>query len=322
MDVYYTDPHISHRDINSRLDQSSVTILQKLLWIFQAYPEARRFISGGDLSNSLIDDSYYLALVNRVYARAKGQHFTVIGNHDIPYTKTMGYQRRLIGYLEHIELMQVPFAPAGDSLPQAVAGRPWPKGAMPAHAYLHDILTEPESYGFDRNTITTIFAHHFIDQPKEDLNLHIPTVKKVFPRLRHIFTGHDHIVHGTKEIHGVLVHRPGSLLRTAHRTATGGDRIRNEVFCMTIEGDYETGELETAYVSIPVALPAHRIFDSEVKIMQQATEETVAGFVESFAKTHSATTGSIQQDLAEQIAAVEEDKVRHWLENSASQIAF
>ena len=91
---------------------------------------------------------------------------------------------------------------------------------------------------------------------------------------------------------------------------------------MTIEGDYETGELVTAYVAVPVAAESRLIFDSEVKVMQQATEETVAGFVESFAKTHSATTGSIQQDLAQQIACVAEDKVRHWLENSASQIAF
>lgn len=313
--IYFTDGHIYDKDVSSRLDRSSLAVLDKLAYIRElgAKHKVDAFVSGGDLTTGNIESNSYIRKVLSVFAsmREIAPVFTVIGNHDVPYTNVFDYNQWLLGILESAGLLNVPYTSTTGE-PQGIS-QYFGDGVLFAHAYADSILKDPASLGIDPLKVKTIFAHHYIGYGSDRLSLYPETVKKTFPNLKSIFSGHDHKVYRTTEFPcGVTSYRPGGLLRTAMDET----QTRDEVNCMLVDLDH-TGEVISAtYLPIVVA-PAGSIFPTTARLISKATVASVEAFVQDFAQANQAQADDLATMLRESIASIPDDEVRTFLEKDS-----
>jgi hypothetical protein len=148
----------------------------------------------------------------------------------------------------------------------------------------------------DAEKVVGLVAHHWImDAFGDSLVIYPDDMKKVFPNLRFIVAGHDHAYHEPYvSTSGVLVLRPGSLMRT-------DSGVSSNRFPIVYLYKLEAGEFTPFLVE--VAKSYYDVFHADVKGINSNAANAVDKFVRLMQSNISSVL-DITQVIREQLALV------------------
>lgn len=270
--TYTTDLHLYDRDISTRNDSSAETALNKLLFVVETANKtgSSHLMFGGDMFSDRVDSPAYLAAIINILRQFLGQVYTVIGNHDVVHRSTDGYRKRNLAVLQAAGVLTILHSQHVSDL-----------GILGISAYDEGIA---ESLGPEQAAkVRTVFAHHAIEHGADRLVLSVRWLKERLPNLRYILSGHDHTEYPDMTIDGVVVIRPGSMLRTS----TALENVTRAP--LLVVGDATKGwdHFKHEKVVIPHQ-PASAIFNLDTKSVTKSTERQL----EDFAQTLTGMTQS------------------------------
>lgn len=262
--VYFTDLHLWNRDISSRLDQSSRTALAKLRFVCQ-YALGQgldQIISGGDITADTIDSDEYKGEILDAIISCKVPFVTGVGNHDVSYRQFANFKYRAVNIFHASKVAPILTTQFLES-----------RGILGINAYdesIVDRLTEAE-----RQKVTVIFAHHYINSGPDRLVLDVKALKEKLPNLFAIFTGHDHQEYPEVVSHGVYIYRPGGALRVSS-AKENVERVP-KFMVLTFEGSNLVRVEPVPFL----AAPASEVFNLGAKQVIKSSEQEFDEFVEN-----------------------------------------
>jgi predicted phosphodiesterase len=289
--IFLGDAHLSDRQIKTRADATAETCLEKFAWVLDyAKKEGADIIHTGDFVPCLIYNTrfrYDLKVLLKA-ARDGGVGFwSVSGNHDVSGADFSELPHRefgqlcMDGYVDFLGPWGKPGGTAGDYVPGQEGGNirdycmPDALGVIRGYS-AYSCLDQVTG----REAVTGLVCHHWIgDAFGDSLVVYPDDLKRAFPNLRFVVSGHDHAFHPAYVSRdGVLVVRPGSMMRTD--SGKSSDRVpRFAVWDM----DSGFGEGAWSYQEIGCARPYSEVFYTEMK----AVNKESAGVLEDFVKRMS-----------------------------------
>jgi hypothetical protein len=269
--VFLGDPHLSDRQIQTRVDDSTETCLEKFNWVLRyANSLAADVLCTGDVfSHSLYSNRtrHGIKQMLRWFQSEGGAFYSCGGNHsgdvggtDITTTvfRELG-QFCYDGYIKYLGNYDGYFhnyvLPSGE----VIAGY---------SAYSSGLESLPA-----RDSVVGLVCHHWImDAFGDTLVVYPDEMKKIFPRLKLIVAGHDHAFHEPYTSRdGVLVVRPGSMMRTD--AGVSSKRIP-EVAVWDPDADL------WEYVEIACARPYEEVFYAERRQVEAESASAIDRFVQ------------------------------------------
>jgi predicted phosphodiesterase len=292
--VYFTDLHLWDRDITTRMDRSSETVLGKLEFIvkFAVKSKADVVISGGDLFHDKIDSDEYKARVLRVLSPIADRFYSVVGNHDILWRDYDTFGKRAMGILVAAERMRVL---DGQFMTQGILG-------MSAFAAL------PAPIPQEASQVSAIFAHHYINHGPDRLVLDTVATKKMFPNLKYIFTGHDHAEYPTVLLDGVQIVRPGGAMRMS--TALENTTRQPKLLHLKVERT-DWSDLKITEVLIP-CLRAEEVFNLDSKAVSKDVEHQLDEFMGSLSESKSVGF-DLESVITSKLLTVDDPELREYV---------
>jgi len=268
--VYFTDLHLLHRSISTRLDNSSEAALRKLEFVldYAASHGIKHVLHGGDLVSDAIDSDEYKGRINRILRKAKDQgtlFLTLVGNHDVAHRDFDKYVRRPINIIESAGLAEI------------LNTQLLLVGILGISAYDEEIvnrLSEQEA-----QIVRVILGHHYINAGPDKLILPLADLKTKFPNLTHIFVGHDHNEYPDRTTLGVTIVRPGGALRVS----TAKENVERAPKALVVRIHEDWSVTYTALI-----LPhrsAAEIFDLTAKAIDKDADAQLEEFQETLAST-------------------------------------
>jgi hypothetical protein len=212
--VFLGDPHLSDRQIQTRVDDTTETCIEKFRWVlgYAASIGADVICTGDVFSHTLYGNlfRYEVKAVLRKFNSLGFGFYSCGGNHpgdvDGKNVETTIYRELgqfcYDGYIKYLGELGGSFQcytlPGGE----AIVG-------FSAYSSLDAIKCPPEK-------VIGMVCHHWImDAFGDSLVVYPDDMKKVFPNLKFIVAGHDHAFHEPYTSRdGVMVVRPGSMMRT------------------------------------------------------------------------------------------------------------
>jgi hypothetical protein len=266
--VFLGDPHLSDRQIQSRVDNTTETCLAKFEWVLNyASSIGADIICTGDVfTHTLYSNKtrFRLKMMLKDF-HSKGLWFvSCAGNHP--------------GDIEGTDVSTVPFREFGqfclDGYMNLLSKDApyWFKhgaGAIVGYSAYHDF---PVVSGERCNTVSGMVCHHWIqDAFGDSLVVYPDDVKKEFPNLKFIVAGHDHAYHDPYYSRdGVLVVRPGSMMRT------DAGKSSRRIPCVAVwRPDSDWWD----YVPISCSRPYEEVFYSERRDIDASSANAVDRFV-------------------------------------------
>ena len=271
--VYTTDLHLYDRDISTRNDSSAETALTKLRFVVDTANStgADYLLLGGDMFSERIDSPVYMASLIDILRHCAARILTVIGNHDVVHRTTDGYKKRNLVVLRAAGVLDI----LSDQLLPTL-------GILGISAYDEDIVDRIAGSAL---RVNAVFAHHSIEHGTDRLVLSVAQLKKYLPNLRYIFSGHDHTEYPDMTIEGVVVIRPGSLLRTS----TALENVTRAPLIVTGETSANWSDLRYQKVIVPYQ-PATAIFNLDTKAVTKSTEQQLDEFASALSGASSGST--------------------------------
>jgi predicted phosphodiesterase len=294
--VLLSDPHISERQIQTRVDNSAETCLRKLEWVIEdAASLEADVICTGDLFTHTIFSSRFRLQVKEIFKYFKednGRRFlSVSGNHagDVEGTDIESVAHRELGnfcfdgYVEYLGLLGGKYT--AYQLPSGglVVG-------YPAYAAGPQVREE------DVGRVVGIVCHMWVGEAFNDTLVVYPDkLKEQFPNLKFIVSGHDHAYHASYiSRDGVMVCRPGSMMRTD--AGKSSDRIP----CVLV---MDTDTFAVEEVPIGVARPYGEVFYTEKREVDAGSVGVLSNFVRQM-QERSGVVMDIAGAIREQFAVV------------------
>ena len=220
--VFLGDPHLSDRQISTRVDDTTETCLEKFEWVlnYAKSIDANIICTGDMFTHTLFNNRtrYRLKKAIREYRYSGGWLWSISGNHsgdiedrnpDSALYRELG-QFVLDGYVNFLGCFDRYCR--SYFLDRSLTNSPVIIGYSAYCTDVNDSVAESLS---DR--VIGMVCHHFIGQEcfGDPLVIYPDDMKKVFPNLRFIVGGHDHAHHVPyMSRDGVWVVRPGSMMRT------------------------------------------------------------------------------------------------------------
>jgi hypothetical protein len=272
--VFLGDPHLSDRQIQTRVDDTADTCLKKFIWVLEYARSLKADVicTGDVFSHTLYGNRFRhdVKVALRTFNSKGGGFYSCGGNHpgdvdgkDAGATlfRELG-QFCFDGYINYLGKLTGSFRSYQFPTGEAIVG-------FSAYSSLDDITCPPES-------VVGMVCHHWImDAFGDSLVVYPDDMKKLFPNLKFIVAGHDHAFHKPYiSRDGVLVVRPGSMMRTD--AGASSNRIpRVVVYKPELEG---VGEW--SYVDIACARPYDEVFYVERRGVDAESAGAIGRFVQ------------------------------------------
>jgi hypothetical protein len=266
--IFLGDPHVSDRQILTRVDSTPETCLVKLHWVLGvASTCGADILCTGDFFSHLLMGSEFRFAVKRMLRDAKDSGvaiWSVSGNHpgDVYDRQLSTLPSRELGqfiydgYIDYLGCFmgRYSYYDTGEGL---IAG-------FPAYS------AAPQVEDDKLDQIIGLVCHHWVANEafKDSLVVYPHQMKELFPSLRFMVSGHDHGYYGTIAFEGVQVIRPGSMMRTD--SGVGSDRIPCVAY-MDTSG--------VSYKQITIAHPYSSVFFVEGKGIEKESSGALDRFV-------------------------------------------
>ena len=304
--VFLGDPHLSDRQISTRVDDTTETCLEKFEWVlkYAASIEADIICTGDDFSHTLYSNKtrYRLKEMLGVYKRQGYKFVSISGNHsgDVEDRDFSSVRFRELGlfcmdgyvtFLGDLKQEGKPDIYLLDDL----------NGIVGFSAYEAELVVA----GNYKAGVVGLVCHHWIgDAFNDSLVVYPDDMKKVFPNLKFIVAGHDHAFHEPYVSRdGVLVVRPGSMMRT-----DAGESSRR-IPCVAV---WDPNADVWEYVPIACARPYDEVFYSEKRGINADSVNALDQFVRRM-QNQTGTVMDINEAIKEQFEKVpteDQDLVR------------
>jgi hypothetical protein len=271
--VFLGDPHLSDRQISTRVDVTPDTCLEKFRWVLDyANSRGADILCTGDVFSHTLYGSrfrYEVKVALRNFADRGGAFYSCGGNHsgdvdgvDVGSTiyRELG-QFCYDGYINYLGKL------GGVSRCYSLATGGVVVG-LSAYASL-------DSISFPPGDVVGMVCHHWImDAFGDSLVVYPDDFKSLFPNLRFIVAGHDHAYHEPfVSRDGVLVVRPGSMMRTD--SGASSNRIPKVAVWVP---DYDR-EGWWSYVDIGCARRYEEVFYVERRAVDAESTDAISRFV-------------------------------------------
>jgi hypothetical protein len=271
--VFLGDPHLSDRQIQTRVDDTTETCLEKFKWVlsFAASQGADILCTGDVFSHTLYGNRFRheLKVALREFNSTGCAFYSCGGNHpgdvdgkDVETTifRELG-QFCFDGYINFLGQLGGRFQSYQLASGGVVVG-------FSAYSSLDAITCPPE-------TVVGMVCHHWImDAFGDSLVVYPDDLKKTFPNLKFIVAGHDHAFHEPYVSRdGVLVVRPGSMMRTD--AGASSNRIPKVAVCKPEPGTVGAWTL----VEVKCARPYEEVFYVERRAIEAGSADAIGRFV-------------------------------------------
>jgi len=264
---FLTDLHLHHTNPSSRKDDYPQAMLDKLSYIANSATEQNIdfVIIGGDIWHAKAQPDEYVVRVLHTLQEFQCPIYTIIGNHDIYYTKTESIKRTPLGILLSSgrlnRLGNLTFSNI-DNVSVQITGLDFclnPKIPQAQDGYTHNFLVT-------HNLAPDVLVDF---SPDECLN----GDEIIQSKYNYLLLGHDHNYYGTEQKYTKTFIRPGALSRGSKTVANRGRKILYNLISVSSSGVF-ISELE-----VPVRTSAE-IFSAE-QIQREEISKKVTDFVRS-----------------------------------------
>ena len=283
--VFIGDLHLSDRQITTRVDDSTETVLEKFEWILNyAFQQNANIICTGDMFTHTLYSNhtrYRIKKALKAYNSTGLSFWVISGNHsgdiedrnpDSVLYRELG-QFVLDGYVRFLGKFDEKGEDCILSLPDKV---------------IRGYSAYSELYTGDAENVIGLVCHHWImDAFGDSLVIYPDDMKKIFPNLQFIVAGHDHAVHQPYVSRDdVKVIRPGSVMRTD--AGKSSQRIPCVVVC-------EFGEGHMVWETIPISIsrPYEEVFYQEKRDVNKDSVNALDRFVQQIQEK-----GNVVMDLS------------------------
>lgn len=268
--LFVGDVHASSTDIKTRSDKSSETVLEKLEWVcllavksgYSSVVFTGDFISGNNLSTS-----YLLRLI--ALKKYNLKMYTITGNHECLGDDYSSIPKSQISLLFESGLLS-PLEYLSTSMGSVVGYNAYET----EEEFVKKISNVPKP-------ITGLVVHHFLSEltpGQGSLYLSVKRLKDILPDLRYIVAGHDHTSYANTDVSGVLVLRPGSLLRTSSIITSNRD-IRVCGFRDDTSLSVSDNFIDIVYNH---ALDYNSVFNKETDMIDKFAFDSISSLVAKF----------------------------------------
>jgi hypothetical protein len=272
--VFLGDPHLSDRQIQTRVDDSTETCLKKLIWVLEfARSLSADVICTGDVfSHTLYGNRFRheVKVALREFNSKGFGFYSCGGNHpgdvDGKDAGTTLYRELgqfcFDGYINYLGKLGGKFQDYRLSTGGVIVG-------LSAYSSLDEIACPP-------GDVVGMICHHWImDAFGDSLVVYPDDVKKAFPNLKFIVAGHDHAFHEPYVSRdGVLVVRPGSMMRTDAGPSS------NRIPRVVVWKPELDGVGAWSYVDIACARPYDEVFYVERRAVEAESAGAISKFVQ------------------------------------------
>jgi DNA repair exonuclease SbcCD nuclease subunit len=250
--LFVGDPHLDAVGSGSRVDDYGETCIRKIEFVLRVAEseQADLIVYAGDTNGEGVENRAFRVRMKTLLKSSRVPQMTLVGNHpgDTVRGKFQSWTARELG----------DYVVSGCF--SAMVGKfALPEGGcfLGLNAYQYTPYTLPPDD--PDHPVRVVFAHAFIDLPDPELSFTTSRLKDQYPKLEAIFAGHDHQHYASMKLHGVWVHRPGSLLRTSN------DQSSQRIPCV---GLYDSATGAYKEIEVIVALPTDKVFSQATKILK------------------------------------------------------
>ena len=300
------DPHISDKQISTRLDNYPETCLKKLIQIKDycfSNSSIEKVIFLGDIFSNPITNKKFFNQIMDIFSQFRSEQcYFITGNHsgDIEGKYPFSYKEKDLGVLEKSKLLT--------RLDENIYSF---KGISAYQDFNPELKKTALSYN---PKIEYLFCHHFISTGWDDLILDPLNLSITFPNLKMVFAGHDHTMKNFKS-NGIDFFLPGSMMRTS-----AADQ-RDKVSVLEISISPDIPYIKEIYLE---TTSYHETFieNSKLKKVKSASASQVSEFVTNVSEISSIQLDNIIEYVVKKYEKMQESLEKEEIKNHLQNINF